>query len=450
MKASRLLAACALAAVPLTTAAGGADTPAALTLSQALQRVAKSSQASADRDLDVAASRQLTRQTRASLYPTLDISGGFTDRDSPAIAVFGDFEAPLNDNTYLQYQVSARYLLWDGGLRRSSIAAAQALEDVAGDAGDVRIVGAQLEGMGAYLQAMMAKARQAAVAKRIDAVQGHLKVVQDMFGQGMVARNDLLETEVRLRTVKDRALELTDQEDAAVRELERLMGEAPGGTMSLPDRLPPPPPLGGSRDELVKDALDSNPLIRAAQAKVTAAAKQAALQQLTGRPKVFAEAAHTYEQNPYMLYPNANYIFLGFSWNLFDGGTRTTQRERASLEVAKAQRALEEARRQASNGVDKAYREYRQALREAKTARANVAAAEENLRIEEDQYRAGLAKTTDVLDAEALLAESRFTLIAQHYNAYLKQGRLLAFSGKNLVEFYSSLAPSTEAKGASS
>ncbi len=450
MKAVRLFAAYALVAAPLTAAAAGADATAVLSLSQALQRVAKGSLAASDRDLDVAASRQQTRQARARLYPTLDLSGGFTDRDSPVIAVFGDFEAPLNDNTYAQSQLAARYLLWDGGVRSSSIEAARALEDVAGDAGDARIVAAQLEGMGAYLQAMIAKARQAAVAKRIEAVQGHLKVVRDMFGQGMVARNDLLETQVRLRTVKDRALELADRETTAVRELERIMGEAPADAVTLPDRLPAPPPLAGSLDELVKASLDRNPVIRAARAKVAAAAKQEALQQLTGRPKVFAEAAHTYEQNPYMLYPNSNYIFVGFSWNLIDGGARATQRERASLEVTKAQRDLEEARRRAANGVDKAYREYRQALREAKTARANVAAAEENLRIEEDQYRAGMSKTADVLDAEALLAESRFALIAQHYNAYLKQGRLLALSGESLVDFYRSLAPSAEAKGASS
>jgi len=65
----------------------------------------------------------------------------------------------------------------------------------------------------------------------------------------------------------------------------------------------------------------------------------------------------------------------------------------------------------------------------------------ENLRIVEDQYRAGLAKSTDVLDAESTLAESRFNLVNQHYNAYLKQGALLTVASEDLPTFYANLAP---------
>ena len=65
-----------------------------------------------------------------------------------------------------------------------------------------------------------------------------------------------------------------------------------------------------------------------------------------------------------------------------------------------------------------------------------MSAAEENLRIEEDQYKAGLARTTDVLDAESVLAESRFALVNQHYNAYLKQGALLTAAGGDLATFF--------------
>ena len=66
-------------------------------------------------------------------------------------------------------------------------------------------------------------------------------------------------------------------------------------------------------------------------------------------------------------------------------------------------------------------------------------AAEENLRIEEDQYRAGLGRTTDVLDAESVLADSRFSLVNQHYNAYLKQGVLLTVAGEDLPTFFAAV-----------
>jgi len=97
-----------------------------------------------------------------------------------------------------------------------------------------------------------------------------------------------------------------------------------------------------------------------------------------------------------------------------------------------------------SNKVDTAYRAFRRALREARTAARNVAAAKENLRIEEDQYKAGMVRTTDVLDAEALLAASRFELIARHESAYARQGRLLALAGRDLAAFYRGVSGNVE------
>jgi outer membrane protein TolC len=95
-------------------------------------------------------------------------------------------------------------------------------------------------------------------------------------------------------------------------------------------------------------------------------------------------------------------------------------------------------------GVDEAWRDFTQALREAGTARTNVEAAEENLRIEEDQYKAGLSRTIDVLDAEAVLAESRFSLVNQHYTAYLKEGLLAAAAGLDLPAVFAGAAPAPE------
>ncbi len=416
---------------PATTPA-----PAPLGLAEALERIASSSQASVDRELDVASSRRRTRETRAGLYPSVDLSGTFTANDHAQVAVFDGLTAALTDQSYLQGRLAARYLLWNGGLRSASIAVAQAYEEVAGTTGDARVVAAQLRGMGAYLQAMAARAEQVEVTKRITAVKAHLAVARDMYEQGMVARNDVLETEVRLRTVQDQANALADQEVAATRELNRIMGEEPSRQAALPGSLPKPPPMAEAREALVRTAVEHSPAVRAARASVAAAARQQELQHLTGLPDVFAQADHTYAENSHMLYQDTNSILIGLSWNLYDGGARAARRERASLAAAKAERALEEARRTAASDVDRAYRDYRQALREARTARANITAAAENLRIEEDQYRAGLVDTTDVLDAEALLAQSRFALIAQHYSAYLKQAQVLALAGSDLAAFY--------------
>ena len=116
-------------------------------------------------------------------------------------------------------------------------------------------------------------------------------------------------------------------------------------------------------------------------------------------PRVVAEAAGSYTQNEYLLYPYVNSFFIGLSMDVFDGGARASRVKQAEAEAEKARRELEEAKRGVSVTVGQSLRDFQEALKQVETARANVTASEENLRIIEDQYKEGLARTTDVLDA---------------------------------------------------
>ena len=143
-------------------------------------------------------------------------------------------------------------------------------------------------------------------------------------------------------------------------------------------------------------------------------------------------------------YPQANILFLGLNWSVFDGGARHAARRQADLAIEKTRardrrRQAEPPRSRSSGPAGTTSRPSAKAV----TARSNTVAAEENLRIVEDQYKAGLARTTDVLDAEALLAESRFAVANQHYTAYLRQGALLGTAGVDLVSFFGAAAAST-------
>ncbi len=428
-----LLAGTALAGQVHPAQAAGGGT---VTLSQALKAVVSSSHAAKVAKLDAAEARSRTRAVRSRELPSVGLTGGFVDRDSELVAVFGPFTAPLGGDTYWQYQVTATYLLWDGGVRRSSIEASRAGERVAERAGAAAVTRTEIEGLDAFLRAVGARARGQAVAKRIDAVKAHLAEVKDLFSQGMVARNDLLETQVRLRQVEDESSAAGDDESVATRTLARLMGRDPSRHLQLPGSLGLPPPLRWTKKQLLEAAIKESPEIRVVEARLEAAEKRAEVSRRDGMPQVLTEFSHTYEENPYLLYPNANVLFLGVRWNVFDGGARAAKRRMAGLETAKARQDMIEAKRRVRNQLDAAYRAYRRALREARTAAQNVASAEENLRIEEDQYKVGMVRTTDVLDAEALLAASRFELIARHESAYARQGRLLLLAGRDLAAFY--------------
>jgi outer membrane protein len=412
-----------------------------LSLAEALREIAARSTVAVTANLDLDTAREGTRRAQGSYYPSVSLSAGYILRDHEVIAKFGAFQAPTTERNFSIAEIDATQLLWDGGRRSSAMRSSRSAEDATAMQGQADVRTAQVEGMGSYLGILVFKAERRVLAQRETSLKDHLREVKDLFDQGVVARNDLLATEVRLRSVQDQGGRVDNDEAVAVQALNRLMGRSPGQPLVLPGELPSPPPLPASLEELTKRAAEGNRQILALRARLKAEQDTVAMRKADSYPTLIAQASHTYQQNQYLLYPNANVLFLGVNWQAYDGGIRQVNVREAEIAVAKTQQAIADLLRQFEIRVDQAYRDYLQALREAVTAETNVKASEENLRIVEDQYRAGLAKSTDVLDAESTLAESRFALVTQHYNAYLKQGALLAVADEDLPMFYANLAP---------
>jgi len=433
-----LLAAGATAQAPQAQAQGE------LTLAGALREIASRSTVAVTSGLDLDAAKETTRRTQASYYPSVDLSVGHFNRDNPVVAIFGTFSVPTTEKNFFTGELDVSELLWDGGRRSGAVKAARSTEDAVGMQGQADVRAAQLEGMGTYLAILASKAQRHVVELREASLRDHLREVKDLFEQGVVARNDLLATEVRLRTVQDQAGRVDNDAAAATQALNRLMGRDPGDPLALPAQLPSPPSLAAALDELAKRATEANQRLLALQARLKTEQDVVAVRKADNYPTFFAQASHTYQQNQYLLYPNANFLFLGVNWQAYDGGARRAGVREAELAVARTGQQIADLKRQLGVQVSRAYADYQQALAETATAETNVKASEENLRIVEDQYKSGLARSTDVLDAESTLAESRFNLVNQHYNAYLKQGVLLTVSGEDLPAFYSNLVPTRQ------
>ncbi len=425
----------ALSAVVLV-AQTGLSAPPPVSLAEMLCRVSERSNAARVATIESTKAREVRRELHSAYLPRIELGGGYTVRDSPMVAVFGAFAAPFGTSTFWQYQLTATELLWDGGRRRAAVESADPAVAAADCGGTAAVVQAQLEGVRTYLGAVLAHRRRVVVSRRIDAIRSHLEDARNLYEQGMVARNDLLEARVRLRSVEDRLPDLQDAVSVAGRTLARLMGLEPDVVVAVPADLPPAPELPGDLESLSEEALQANPAVKALEARMQAARGREEARRAERMPEVVLQASHTYEENPYLQYEHANIAMLGLRWSLFDGGQRNARTVEARLEAEQLAADLEEARRTVTERLDAALRAVAQARREAATARENVAAAEENLRIVTDQYQAGLARGSDVLDAEALLADARLAEASRKLEIYGRQAEVLALTGRDLATFY--------------
>lgn len=410
-----------------------------LTLPEALRMVDRTSLQADTARIERDSAREDTLQVSTLYTPRVTFEVGHLNLDNAPYFVDGPILFPAGEQQSWHYRLDARYLLWDGG-RRSAAAEGSRLREVAVDlAGSDSVRRAQAEVAARYAALLAVKAQKRVVAQRRLTLAEHLRTVGELFDQGVVARNDLLRTEVSLRSVGDADGALDDAYAGALEALNVAMGADPRVPRELPDGLPAPPPVPWDEEGCRALGGAHNGAVLTMEAKVRALREQFHLRQRDYYPSLVTEVAHTYDQNKYMLYPYVTSFFVGLSVTVFDGGERASKVRQASLEVDRAVRELAEARRAAEAAAVQALREFRQALREAETARANVGAAVENLRIVGDQYREGLARNTDVLDAEQVLAESRFSLAQKNLQAYARQAALLASLGQDLPAFYSGL-----------
>ncbi len=387
------------------------------------------------RDDSVAAQAAID-EAQAAWWPTITVNGSYTIKDNPVVAVFGDARFPFAEKNSAAYGINAKQLLFSGGQRSLAVAAARQRARAIQAAGQRGTREAQLRALDTYLQILRLTGRMAVLRQRYAAVQAHRKAVEDLFEQGLVARNDLLETQVRERELDDAQQALEDDRQMAIADLNRLLGRPVKAPAVFPDSLGPPPGISVPLEAYLSQADTLNPGLRAARFQVEAARIQARLARRAYWPEVYVAAGHNYEENQYMAYPHINSVVAGVNWKIFEGGARKAKIQQAQARTARAVKTYEDGRRVVNLAVESAWRRWQQSLREELTARKNVAAAQANLEIVEDQYRSGLARSSDVLDAEALLAKSRFEVINRHYDSYWNQARLLTTAGIDPAGFY--------------
>jgi len=419
-----------------------------LTLARALRQAgATSVQADAAR-LSMASAGEDSAQVKALYLPEFNFTGGFRALDQrpellsqPMHLGFLSVPSqvfPIEEKDSWRYKASLQYLVWDFGKRGSALTANRAKEEAVGFAGSAEIRKGQSETASRYFALLNLKAQKRVVAQRREALESHLKNVKALFEHGVVARNDLLRTEVALRSVEDMDRALDQGYAASLEALNVGMGFSGTTPQALPEELAGPPQLLWDEAACRTKAGETNESVRAQQARVKALESQTTFRRREFLPNVVAEASHTYAQNRFMSHEHESALSLGLSWKIFDGGIRSAKVRQSNCETERARRDLLEVQRLAESGAAAALRAFRQFLREVDTSRENVKAAEENLRIVSDQYQEGLVHTTDVLDAESVLAESRSALAERRYRAYSQQVTLLAVLGEDLPAFYES------------
>ena len=131
-------------------------------------------------------------------------------------------------------------------------------------------------------------------------------------------------------------------------------------------------------------------------------------------------------------YPETFTWRFGLSWTLFNGFTREANQVAASVDRDVAEAHAADLRRQTNAQLTQQLAALTTAAAQIDISRANAAAATEDLRVQQQRYRVGVATILDLLTSEANLTQAEVSLVQSRYNYLIARAQLEALVGRSL------------------
>jgi outer membrane protein len=123
---------------------------------------------------------------------------------------------------------------------------------------------------------------------------------------------------------------------------------------------------------------------------------------------------------------------FNLSFPLFNGFTREAQQVTASVAVENAESAARDAQLAARQTLTQQLRALQTAAARVQVQLASIAAAEEDLRVQQQRYQLGASTVLDLLTSQTQLNAARTALIQARLDARVAKAQLEALLGQEL------------------
>ncbi len=242
-------------------------------------------------------------------------------------------------------------------------------------------------------------------------LKSHLDVANAFYNQGMIPKNDLLQSQVSYAQSQQYVI----QADNAARIAESNLNEIMNRDLATPiatEKEIPMPPLNETVDQATETAFANRQEIRVTQLQLDSANKGITIARAGYFPSLAATAAYDkIGEQPDVDFLDSWSLGVGATWYIFQGGFTTADVSRATADRNRVLYQLQAQKNRVALEVKNDYLSVQEAKARIAVAEQAIAQAQENLRIQKDRYNLQVSTTTDVLDAESLFAQAQMNYI---------------------------------------
>lgn len=269
-----------------------------------------------------------------------------------------------------------------------------------------------------YFNMLNATNMKALRQESVDRLQAHLDNVIAQYNVGIVARADVLRSEVELANAQQNYITASNEYDVAEATLNNIIGTPLGTTLLLKDRLQYEPYENDMAYCLVYSE-QHRPELKQAEYAIDSAEAALVVARSGHMPKVYANASNNWGGNgsDWPGDDDENWsVGVTASMNVFDSGVTWSKIHAAQENLAKAKEAQRQIKDNVELEVRTDYLSMREAEKRITTTQVAVASAEEDYHIAVVRYQAGVGTNIDVMDAQEALTQAKTNYYQALYN----------------------------------
>lgn len=447
----------ALAAAALSLLAPSLASAQTLSLDEAMRSAANHpsvASAQADRAVASAASRQVS----ASYGPTLSAAANLRVWDSPLEVSLGGgggaVQLPPPQTAYEQIlfgMVNAPpttirdQVTWDASLTIAqplsalwtiNLGARMAAlnEHVADQQLDLAQRQLARDAAQSYFRVLQARAQLANSNESVLQLDAQVKRLGVLVENGAANQTDLLRIDVALANAHQQVLRAESDltlARAALAVAAGLEPSAPVDVQDLPVGRAPAPPC--DLDACVARAMERRQEIAQLQTRLEQSDLAIKREEAAYIPQVNALANYTHTAGQGLAGADNFFLGLSLNWTIYEWGKTRTLIDQAEANVTKVQASRTLVKRQLELQVRKAWLDLDATSRQLSVAQRAVAQAQESFRVEEERFNAGRSTSTDLLAAQAALAQAKNNESTAYYQALVHHAELQWATGVPLT-----------------
>lgn len=267
-----------------------------------------------------------------------------------------------------------------------------------------------------YCDLLQAGNMQQLGRESVQRLEDHLKNVQAQYEVGVVAKVDVLRSQVELSNAKQSLIQAENAYQVAEANLNRIVGLPMDTTLKLDNIL--------TYSEYAEDmaycldyASQYRPELEQARQGVEAAKGALMVARSGHMPQIVANASQSWSDTNWPGDENGEWgVGVGVSLNVFDSGVTWSKINGAKADLAVAEETYRDTVDAVNLDVRNCYLNLREAEKRIGTTETAVSQAEEDYRIAQVRYMAGVGTNTDVLDAQVALTQAKTNYLQAMYD----------------------------------